>query len=364
MIPLLPVPPPKIREPLENVVERAAAAVTETPPWIVVEDTEGRWLHELGRMPACDRARSVIAVISQAALVQAVRLGMGGALWLPPSTAAMTDAFVAAAGHRTRCRAACDASLGETIGLGSEQIWVATWQSLRFWRRHLGAQVLTDLLRGLAEVLGVAPVVLPWPALVIPDCDREMILAAATELNHDSVNPLPEIELVELTGQIQADGVVAAALRAVASAEQATAPLPELVPQPVCELPSGHPVGWWATRTRSRPPDTGWLANPAESIAAGFRWRLRSAGGTEQWVDDLAGAEQIVRREAPATRLPGWAALGIGPGTPAGLLVRQLAEQARSTGAALWVPLVNQSTLRFLLRLRVTLWVDGPAVPG
>jgi hypothetical protein len=213
--------------------------------------------------------------------------------------------------------------------------------------------------------LNAAPAILPWPALVLNGPEEVTIRAAAAELSaQDAMGPMPEIEVVHLgEPQIAVDGVVAATARAVVSAEQATPPLPELEPFPVCELPSGNLVGWWATRARSLPSGKDWLAEPVEPTENGFRWCLRFADGRMQWVEDLASVEQLSRRDAPAIRIPGWLALAISPGSPAGLLAGLLAERARNAGVTLWVTNVNQALLRFLIRLQTPLWVDGPAVP-
>jgi hypothetical protein len=365
MIPLLPDPPLEVRKPLQDVVERVSAVVGKAPAWIAVEDKVGRWFHEVGKRPACEWSQAVLAAASESGLLQAARLGLAGAVWLPPSTAAMTDAFTAASRDREACWWRYDPRLSEAIGRLDEPSCVVTWQSLRFWRRQLGENALSGLLGQLASTLDAAPAILPWPALVLSGLEEVTIRAAAEKLSAQNLmRPMPEIEVVDLGySQIANDGVVTAAARAAVSAEQATPPLPELEPVPVCELPSGNLVGWWTTRARSLPSGMGWVAEPVEPTENGFRWCLRSADGREKWVEDLASSEQLSRRAAPAVRIPGWLALDIRPGSPAGLLTELLAERARNAGAVLWVTSVNQTLLRFLMRLQTPLWVDGPAVP-
>jgi transposase-like protein len=364
MIPLLPDPPQKIRKPLQDVVERVVTEGGQVPSWIAVEDKHGQWLYEVSRRPACERCQAVLAATSEAGLLQAARLGVAGAVWLPPSTAAMTDAFTATSREGATCWE-YEPRLGETVGRLDERSWVVTWQSLRFWRRQLGEHALGALLGELAGALKAASAILPWPALVLSGLEEETIRAAAEQLRAESeISSMPEIEVIHLgTPQIAADGVIVAASRAAVSAEQATSPLPELEPVPVCELPSGNLIGWWTTRSRPVPSGNGWLAEPVEATINGFRWCLRSAAGVEQWVEDLATVEQLSRRAAPAIRVPGWLALAISSGSPAGLLAGQMAERAHNAGVALWVTNVNQELLRFLMRLQVPLWVDGPAVP-
>ena len=64
-----------------------------------------------------------------------------------------------------------------------------------------------------------------------------------------------------------------------------------------------------------------------------------------------------------AVRLPGWVAVGLGPGRPAALLLERLASTASRLGVPLWVPNVDQVVLRLLLGMPGPFWVDGPAVP-
>lgn len=366
MIPLLPDPPPKVRRPLQDVVERVTEVLGKAPAWIAVEDKKGRWFHEVGRRPACEWSQAVLAAVSEEALLRAARLGLAGAVWLPPSTAAMTDAFSAASQDRDTCWWRYDPRLSEAMGRLDERSCVVTWKSLRFWKRHLGEQALSGLLGQLASTLDLAPAILQWPALVLSGCDEAEVRAAFEKLEASSdISPMPGIEVIHLgTSQIAADGVVTAACRAAMSVEQTSPPLPELEPVPVCELPSGSLVGWWTTRARSLPSSKGWVAEPVEPTENGFRWCLRCADGRIQWVEDLSSMEQPSQRAAPAIRIPGWLARTISLGSPAGLLAGQLAERARSTGVNLWVTNVDQALLRFLMRLRAPLWVDGPAVPA
>ena len=63
------------------------------------------------------------------------------------------------------------------------------------------------------------------------------------------------------------------------------------------------------------------------------------------------------------SRMPGWAADFLRPGSPAGLLARRLAEAAARRGLPLWIPNVDREALPEVLRLPGTIWVDGPSVP-
>jgi len=131
-------------------------------------------------------------------------------------------------------------------------------------------------------------------------------------------------------------------------------------PRPVYRLPSGQFEGWWApSEIEAWTPDRGWVATPHSVSEAGFRWRLEGGEGPSRWADDVFDATGA----ADVARLPGWVALGVGAGRPAGLLVERLAGAAEKNGIPLWVPNVDSVALQFLLRLPDVLWVDGPAVP-
>ncbi len=368
MIPLLPPPPPEVEKPLRHVLTRALVTTGYSPPWIIVEDRQGQWLSEVVARPACERPRAIIALSSETALVDALRLGIGGALWLPPSTAAMQDALAAASCFAVDCGGRCDERLVETMSSHSERLLAVTWRNRRFWRRHLGERVLAHKLVALAEVCGVPAAVLPWPLLLVADGEAAKLSEAAGRM----AEQLPELVCLQLPPRAEREGGMAEALRMVVKAEDAERrkrrqPPPTLPPQPVCELPGGRLVGYWLDgATKVAAPASGeWIAEPMELLPDGFRWRLQAAGSPELWVEDIVSVEQLEQHAGGHTRLSGWAAQTSGPGTPAGLLIQRLVEHARRLAVTLWLPNVDQTTLNLLMRQQgTTLWVDGPAVPG
>jgi hypothetical protein len=133
----------------------------------------------------------------------------------------------------------------------------------------------------------------------------------------------------------------------------------ETRPQPVYELPSGRPVGWWSPREVETAGE-GWHASPMEDNEVGYRWRLLGGDGNEEFVEDVIMASEV---RSPAVRFPGWAATAVGAGRPAGLLVEWLATTAAKADIPLWVPNLHHDALQLLLRLPGTFWVDGPAAP-
>ena len=78
----------------------------------------------------------------------------------------------------------------------------------------------------------------------------------------------------------------------------------------------------------------------------------------------LHAAEVADSEGVAAVRVPGWASVGLRSGSPAGLMVTCLAEEAKRRGLPLWIPNLGEESLRFVLGLPGTLWVDGAAVPA
>jgi hypothetical protein len=134
-------------------------------------------------------------------------------------------------------------------------------------------------------------------------------------------------------------------------------------PHPVHELPQGRRVGWWSWKEEQAASE-GWLSAPTEVGADRCRWELEGENGPGV-VEEVLSATEVVEAEvAAAVRVPGWASCGLRPGAPAGLLVARIADEAARRGLPLWIPNVGEESLRFVLGLPGTLWVDGPAIPA
>ena len=78
---------------LDNVIAGALAGGAPEPSWVAVDDGSGAWVAKVAGRPAAQRVRGVVAAASADALVAAQRLGVGGAIWLPPSSLAAIEAF-------------------------------------------------------------------------------------------------------------------------------------------------------------------------------------------------------------------------------------------------------------------------------
>jgi hypothetical protein len=348
---------------LAGVLERAVAGGAPEPLWAAVEDPDGAWLRAVAALPAAERARGVVVVATEEALVLAARLGVGGALWMPPSLAGAMDALQAAAapavpgGHP-------DVGPVDLVAAGDRGLIAVGWARRSFWRRQLGEPEMAALLADLAEVLGVLPAVVPWPALVMPAGPAEAEIESAwRRVTGERQLPSEGVEVVQVGRPRYHGDIAAAAMRSLLDhPEEAPDPSSWGFPRPVHELPNGRRVGWWSpgdSDTQAR--EHQWLAVPVEMSEVGFRWRLRFPDGSQSEVVDALRTPSI---PGAALRVPGWFAGRLVAGRPIGLLAARLATVAERLGLPLWVPNVRPGALEFLLRLPGTLWVDGPAVPG
>ncbi len=360
MIRLLPPVGDEIDGPLTAVLQAAVAEGAPVPSWVAVEDEQGEWVRHAAAAGAADRARAVVALKSEAALVAAVRLGIGGAMSLPPSTQGAAAALHAAEAT-VASQVSSDSWLADLAAGWDGDLVAVTWVDRPFWRCQFGEPFMAALLAELAGELGVLPALLPWPALLLSPRPAEEIHQAWEIVTARANRPTQGVEVVACGPREGHCGVVTTAMRSLVDHVSGAVGLERTrFPRPVYRLPSGQLEGWWApTEAEAPTPNRGWLASPHSVSEAGFRWSMEGGGGQTRWADDVL---EIGHAEDVA-RLPGWIALGVGAGRPAGLLVQRMAAVAERTGVRLWVPNVDAGALQFLLRLPDVLWVDGPAVP-
>jgi len=357
---LLPDLPPGVRDPVHSVLGHGLAQGCVEPPWIAVEDEQGEWVRVAASCSLGERARAVVAASTEVALVQAARLGLGGALWLPPSTMAMKSALEAAAAASIDA-AAMDPRVVELVTSGPGPLWAVTWRNRPFWKNQLGVVRLLALLAELAGDLEAPPALLPWPALLVSGRNRaEIVEACDLGLGRSPVKPLqpPEVVAVPASGE---PGV--ATLRALLDLESTGAVAgPDCPPQPVYALPSGRRIGFWAPSPPEPPGEGLWCPGP--EVGEHSAWLARSSEGHTLRVPEVVSSSQVDADVGGAVRLPGWLSLGARPASPAGLLIERLLASCNRKGLTLWVPNVDSDLLRYLLRLDGELWVDGPAVPS
>jgi len=354
--------PKALRGGLDSVIAGALAGGAPKPSWVVVDDGDRAWVAEVAGRPAAQRVRGVVAAASADAVAMAQRLGVGGAMWLPPSSLAAMEAFEAAAAAAPPALE-FDPAVVETLGTDTA-IRIVSFADRGFWRVQLSDRALAVLLTELAFAVGAPAAIVPWPALLLSDRLSVAVSEAWRELASSSGGAVPGLIATGLTvGPMGEGGVLQGAYRALVDGVLKVEAAGSIGPQPVYELPQGRRVGWW-TWEEDQAPSEGWLAAPAEVGKDRCRWELEDEG-TPGIVEEVLSATEVAEVEgAAAIRAPGWACGGLRPGTPAGLLVTRLAEEAARRGLPLWIPNLDDDGLRFVLGLPGTLWVDGPAVPA
>ena len=97
MVDLFPLPSEEIRNGFYSVIAGAIAGSIPEPSWVAVDDGTDAWVVEISNHSALERARGVVAVSSEEALLKAQRLGVGGAMWMPPASLGAIEAFTSAA---------------------------------------------------------------------------------------------------------------------------------------------------------------------------------------------------------------------------------------------------------------------------
>jgi hypothetical protein len=352
---LIPAPSEEIRKGLYSVIGGALAGGAPHPSWVSVDDGSDTWAIETSNRFPADRARSVIAAAGDAALVKAHRLGVGGAMRLPPSSLAALEAFTAA--DTAKPRATPDCAMLSLIENG-QSLLLVTVADRPFWRAQLGDPALVGSLVELAAALGVPASILPWPALIVAERNDHQIIDRWREISPAGIGI--ELQILPLT--VDGGDVMAAAYGALLQAPPSTPGDGAREPHPVHELPHGRRVGWWSRHSVALEGE-GWRASPTDITGARCRWHLEGAdrGGI---VTDVVTADEVSGvQDVMAVRLPGWLAHPLRPGSPAGLLAERIAEVAARRDLPLWIPGVDVDALRFVLGLPGTIWVDGPAVP-
>jgi len=359
MLEFLPPPTEAVRRPLQGVLDGVLARGASAPPWIAVEDEGAEWLLRVSARSAAERARGVLAAAGDEALVAALRLGIGGALVLPPSTPAM-DAALAAAASSPAATEHCNPEVAMVAATGA-RLTVWTFENHGFWQHQLGGAALASLLCELAGRLRVPPAILAWPALLVAGRTRREVSAAWRECARGRSAPSQGLKFA--TVRRGSGDAVAAAYRALVETGEGSERLRKALAEPVHELPSGQLLGRWAPSEAGEGDARCWLATPVASGSSRYIWKLRDGEREGRVAEVLTVAELAEVRGAVAVRVPGWAVRDLRPGTPAGLLVSRLAEHAARSSTPLWIPNLAQDALHFVLGLPGTLWVDGPAVP-
>jgi hypothetical protein len=307
-------PSAAVRAVLERVVEKATARGAPPPSWVTVADREGSWVDESATASAEDRARAVVVAGDEDSLRRAIRLGLGGALWLPPSTLAMGQAFLAAA-EAVRPRTVEPGLVDLVIDRGGPMVLVSLADPER-WLDDLGQSELVLLLGELAGSLGVPQALVGGAALLMaepsPGAVRSAWEGVVARVEWAVGFELRVVAVADQDSDRRSVASLAAAVAQAGAGGRQPAPRPALI-----QLEHGVPT-------------------PLE--------RGVTAAGEG------------------AVRVPVWASRRPRPGSPTGVLLERMAASCERRGVPLWIPLVDRSILPFVLRLPGRLWMDGPAV--
>jgi len=354
--------PDALRDGLDSVIAGALAGGAPKPSWVAADDGSGGWVAEVAGRSGAERARGVVAAASAEALTMAQRLGVGGAIWLPPSSLAALEAFETAAAAEVPALE-FDPAVVETLGTEAS-IGIVSFVNREFWRVQLGDRTLAVLLAELAAAVGAPAAIVPWPALMLSDREAADVSDAWGHLASARGGAIPDLAVTPLPATLMAKvGMLDAAYKALLEGTVEVVSAGSIGPHPVHELPQGCRVGWWSWKEEQAASE-GWLAAPTEVGADRCRWELEGEGGPGIVEEVLSATEVVEAEDAAAVRVPGWASCGLRPGAPAGLLVARLADEAARRGLPLWIPNIGEESLRFVLGLPGTLWVDGPAIPA
>jgi hypothetical protein len=227
---LMPIPPDEIRDGLYSVIAGALAGGATGPSWVAVDDGSGSWVVEASTRPSAERARGVVAVSSEDALVKAQLLGVGGAMWLPPSSLGALEAFSTAVS--AEAPVALDAAALELLE-GRTPIQVVSIVDRRFWRSQVGDRVLENLTTELAIALEAPAAILRWPALVVADRDPGEIVTAWEELASKRETIGPSVNILSLEPKALESGLLEGAYEALAGGSSTTESPGQLPPQPI-----------------------------------------------------------------------------------------------------------------------------------
>jgi len=342
---LLGTPPAdEILEPLERIYRQALVRGAPRPYGVVVEDGAGDWKFTLARLSLDSRRAVVVAARAAGALGLAARWSVGGALLLPPSTAAMT------------------AGLGAVRRAGSRPSWIADPVMIRdfaddpqmvrvtlippgAWRALCGERGMVECLVALAELLSCEPLIDEGPSVLLPGAREPEIRRAWLEVGHRPVWAGDEALLV-----------------AAASHKPSGSDCRSLARRswPVAELPSGKNVGRFVLTQEVLEP----THDMTLVFETGAGWTIDLGEGERHAVPEVCDPCELADVETGLARVPGWLTLDLDcEGSPAAVLVKTLSLEAGRRGIVLWVPGVTAKSLPFVMRLQGRIWVDGPAVP-
>ncbi len=369
MVEILPLKESPSHRVVESVLEALHSAGTRLPSRVFIDDGDRSWRRHAAALPVETRRCSVLVTASNASLVDALSFEIGGAAPLPLSTPSMEAACESAAsGEASEVTPMATQGVIDALMEDGSGILVVDWLPQTFWQRQLGPIRPVRRLVEIAERLGIIPIILPGPILVIAGLDRAEVEAAAADAGAGSGSssfPAPP-RVVELSTSdraaetgIRIDRILAAVTAGRGEAGRA----PEFG-LPVLEIPSGRNVGRWSLTRGTGADQAPWCAFPQQPDRDPSSWKIVSADGSREEISESVSLENDEVVGQSVIRAPGFAGAVLRRGSPAGLLIEGLARHPARAGRPIWVPSVDAEGVRFLLGLAGPFWVDGPGVPG
>jgi hypothetical protein len=348
---------------IESVLDTIRDEDAELPDWVLIESPTGEWRRFAAELPRSERRRSVVGATTERALLDALRLEIGGACRLPVSTPSLRAACASAESAVGVGRGVERATPGmvEMILVGATRLWGLGWRPFSFWDRLTGGVRLGRCLAEIARRLEIETVVLPGPVLLVADHRRADVERAAASTQVAVCPPGPP-SLVDLTPALEADDPVDSVADVVREGVWID-PDPAARRHPVMELPSGRQVGSWTVDATSRGDGPGWTAAPILDRPVSGIWRLDRDEGTAE-LSEIESSSDLEGSDQPICRVMGRIGAGLRPGSPAALLLHAIALHDARAGRPLWVPSVGPEAVHFLLGLPGPIYVDGPGVPG
>lgn len=336
------------------------------PPRVFVECPEDEWQRHAVSLPTVERRRSVLLASSEAALLDGVRLEIGGASRLPVSTHALMMACDAAGGS-TLAGATCIATRAvlEMVLERGPGLWLVGWRPAALWYHQVGAPRLIGALQEVARRLACIPAIIPGPFLAVGGRRRPEVEAACRVDDQPCVGRIPVLPSgIELnTSAKPEDGAGVEALMTAVGRDNEIPASTDPRGFRVMELPSGRQVGRWSPTDLTGGHDGNWMAVPEIRGGSSVDWRMDDSQGN-RLIRESVNSEGLDHLDQPVIRVPGWIGAALQPGRPAALLVECIAGNNARAGRPVWVPSVDADGVRFLLGLPGPIWVDGPGVPG
>ncbi len=338
------IPPPEIVDPLERIYRQALVRGAPRPYAVVVEDRGGTWKTTLAGLSLDSRRAAVMVARDGGALALAARWSVGGGVLLPPSTATVTAALVAARGAAAERPWIADPVILRDLA-DDPEVKRVTLVPAEVWHAMVGERGAIECLVRLADALGCLPLINEGPSVLLSGVEESDVGRTWAALDCRPIWAGDDALEISAAG---GKGASPGSQRRLSGSWA------------VAELPSGQGVGRWAFESTGLDPENGLRL----VYEAGSDWTLMGGEGRGEVIPEIVDPHELAVHGVGVARVPGWLTLDLDcEGSPGAVLVKALAREAERVGTVLWIPGVTNRSLPFVLRLGGRIWVDGPAVP-